>query len=129
MAATRKRRTANLHFNAPDRSAVALLLIDVINDLEFEGGEKLAVRSRSVIPAAQRPGELISSPGRAGSTSFFSGLFRPGRADGGLHVLPFLRRRQHCLHPQRLDPELSAPTLGVIEVLILLILDFVIGSL
>lgn len=30
-----------LHGNVPDRAAAALLLIDVINDLEFEGGEKL----------------------------------------------------------------------------------------
>ena len=27
--------------HAPDRSDVGLLLIDVINDLEFDGGEKL----------------------------------------------------------------------------------------
>jgi nicotinamidase-related amidase len=31
--------------NVPDRSEVALLLIDVINDLEFEGGEELARRA------------------------------------------------------------------------------------
>ncbi len=29
----------DLHGNAPDKSAVALLLIDVSNDLEFDGGE------------------------------------------------------------------------------------------
>lgn len=31
----------DLHGNVPDTSPVALLLIDVINDLEFEGAEKL----------------------------------------------------------------------------------------
>jgi nicotinamidase-related amidase len=31
----------DLHGNAPDKSEAALLLIDVINDLEFDGGEKL----------------------------------------------------------------------------------------
>lgn len=31
----------DLHGNAPDKCEVALLLIDVINDLEFEGSEKL----------------------------------------------------------------------------------------
>jgi nicotinamidase-related amidase len=31
----------DLHGNAPDESEIALLLIDVINDLEFEGGEEL----------------------------------------------------------------------------------------
>ncbi len=28
-----------LHGNAPDRSPAALLLVDVLNDMEFEGGE------------------------------------------------------------------------------------------
>lgn len=31
----------DLHGNAPDTSSVALLVIDMINDLEWEGGEKL----------------------------------------------------------------------------------------
>jgi nicotinamidase-related amidase len=34
-------QNGDLHGNAPDSSAVALILIDVINDLEFEGGERL----------------------------------------------------------------------------------------
>jgi nicotinamidase-related amidase len=34
-------RNSDLHGNAPDKSEVALVLIDVINDLEFEGGEQL----------------------------------------------------------------------------------------
>jgi nicotinamidase-related amidase len=34
-------KNKDLHGNVPDKSNVALLLIDVINDLEFEGGEKL----------------------------------------------------------------------------------------
>ncbi|MCC6509638.1 MAG: cysteine hydrolase [Pirellulaceae bacterium] len=32
---------ADLHGNAPDKSETALVLIDVINDLEFPGGEEL----------------------------------------------------------------------------------------
>jgi nicotinamidase-related amidase len=32
---------SDLHGNAPDRSPIVLLLIDVINDLEFPGGEEL----------------------------------------------------------------------------------------
>jgi len=39
----------------PDKSSVALLLIDVINDLEFEGAEKLM---RYVMPMAKRLSEL-----------------------------------------------------------------------
>lgn len=31
----------NLHGNAPDKCDMALLLIDVINDLDFEGGDQL----------------------------------------------------------------------------------------
>jgi len=45
------RTNSDLHGNAPDNSPVALLLIDVINDLEFEGGEKLL---RHALPAARR---------------------------------------------------------------------------
>jgi nicotinamidase-related amidase len=42
--------TSDLHGNAPDKSEVVLLLIDVINDLEFEGGEELL---RNALPAAR----------------------------------------------------------------------------
>jgi nicotinamidase-related amidase len=34
-------KNEDLHGNVPDKATVALLLIDVINDLEFDGGEKL----------------------------------------------------------------------------------------
>ncbi|MCA1815559.1 MAG: cysteine hydrolase [Acidobacteria bacterium] len=34
-------KNEDLHGNVPDKASVALLLIDVINDLEFEGGEDL----------------------------------------------------------------------------------------
>ncbi len=34
-------QNADLHGNAPDTSSAALLIIDMINDLEFEGGERL----------------------------------------------------------------------------------------
>ena len=40
----------DLHGNAPDRSSVALVLIDVINDLEFDGGEELLNKA---LPAAE----------------------------------------------------------------------------
>ncbi|GAB4450696.1 MAG: hypothetical protein Fur0044_46170 [Anaerolineae bacterium] len=44
----RKRDTLN---HAPDQSEIALLLIDVINDLEFDGGETLLSHA---LPMAQR---------------------------------------------------------------------------
>ncbi len=34
-------KSKDLHGNVPDDSGVALLLIDVINDLEFDGGDAL----------------------------------------------------------------------------------------
>src|SRR5690349_22775703 len=43
------RHAADLHGNAPDQAPVALLLIDVINDLEFPGGDVLAARARPII--------------------------------------------------------------------------------
>jgi len=43
------------HGNAPDRSDVALILIDVINDLEFAGGELLL---RYALPAADNIARL-----------------------------------------------------------------------
>lgn len=34
-------QTNNLHGNAPDNSEIAIVLIDVINDLEFDEGNHL----------------------------------------------------------------------------------------
>ncbi|RYF56069.1 MAG: isochorismatase family protein, partial [Cytophagaceae bacterium] len=34
-------KNEDLHGNAPDSSPVALLIIDMINDLEFPGGDEL----------------------------------------------------------------------------------------
>jgi nicotinamidase-related amidase len=48
-------KSPDLHGNAPDNASVALLLIDVINDLEFEGGEEL---KRHALPAARKIAEL-----------------------------------------------------------------------
>lgn len=48
-------RNADLHGNAPDKSAVALLLIDVINDFEFPDGDKLLAHT---LPMARRVSAL-----------------------------------------------------------------------
>ncbi|HEX8558439.1 MAG TPA: isochorismatase family cysteine hydrolase [Pyrinomonadaceae bacterium] len=48
-------KNEDLHGNVPDKSNVALLLIDVINDLEFESGERLL---RHALPMAERVAEL-----------------------------------------------------------------------
>ena len=44
-------KNEDLHGNVPDTSPVALILIDVINDLEFEGGEELL---QYMLPLAER---------------------------------------------------------------------------
>lgn len=44
-------KNADLHGNAPDKSVVALLLIDVINDLDFPGAEQLR---QHALPMARR---------------------------------------------------------------------------
>lgn len=49
------KKNNDLHGNAPDKSEVVLLLIDVINDLEFAGGEELL---RTALPAAQNIARL-----------------------------------------------------------------------
>ena len=44
-------KNEHLHGFVPDRSPVALILIDVINDLEFDEGEALL---RQALPMAKR---------------------------------------------------------------------------
>jgi len=46
-------KSNDLHGNVPDQSNVALLLIDVVNDFEFEGGERL-------LPLALPVGQAIA---------------------------------------------------------------------
>lgn len=54
---------SDLHGNAPDKSAVALMIIDMINDLEFDGGERLEQRA---IEAARRTAALRTRCQEAG---------------------------------------------------------------
>ena len=57
---------ADLHGNAPpDKSGVALLLIDLINDLEFDGGDQLLVQVRPIvsrIAALKRRSQMPANP-------------------------------------------------------------------
>lgn len=48
-------KNEDLHGNVPDQCSTALLLIDVINDLEFIGGDELL---RSAVPAAKNIAQL-----------------------------------------------------------------------
>lgn len=48
-------KSKDLHGNAPDKAGAALLLIDVINDFEFEGGDALL---KLALPVSTKIAEL-----------------------------------------------------------------------
>ena len=56
-------KNPDLHGNVPDKAQAALILIDVINDLEFVDGEKLA---RYALPMAPRLAALKERARKAG---------------------------------------------------------------
>ena len=62
-------RSADLHGNVPDRATTALILIDVINDFEFEGGEKLLPLA---MPVGQRIAELKRKARVAGIPAIYA---------------------------------------------------------
>lgn len=77
----------DLHGNAPDEAPVVLLLIDVINDLEFEGGEALLAQA---LPMADRLAALKERAGAAGIPAVYvNDNF--GRWRSNLHAL-----LEHC---------------------------------
>lgn len=47
-------KNVDLHGNVPDKSPVALLIVDMINDLEFPGGDRLAEQVMPVAKAIRR---------------------------------------------------------------------------
>src|SRR2546423_204292 len=69
----------DLHGNVPDESPVALILIDVINDMDFESGEALF---RNALPAARNLARLKQRAGAAGfSTIYVNDNFGKWRSD------------------------------------------------
>lgn len=79
----------DLHGNAPDKAAAALLLIDVINDLEFSEGEQLL---RNALPMARRIVELKRRAKAVGiPTIYANDNFGRWRSD-------FQAQVRHCLH-------------------------------
>jgi nicotinamidase-related amidase len=60
---------SDLHGNVPDRSGVALLLVDVINDFEFPGGDSLF---RHALPAAKRLAALKHRARESGVPSIYA---------------------------------------------------------
>ena len=81
-------KNEDLHGNAPDKSDVALILIDVINDLEFPEGDQLL---RHALPMAER---LVALKRRARAAGvpvvYVNDNFGRWRSD-------FTAQVEHCL--------------------------------
>src|SRR6185369_6580115 len=81
-------KNEDLHGNAPDKSDVALLLIDVINDLEFEEGEQLL---KHALPMARQIAKLKSRAKERGiPVVYVNDNFGRWRSD-------FTAQVEHCL--------------------------------
>ena len=82
------KKSEDLHGNAPDQSETALVLIDVINDLEFEGGDELL---RNALLAAKNIARLKQRAHEAGvPVIYVNDNFGRWRSD-------FKRIVSHCL--------------------------------
>jgi nicotinamidase-related amidase len=82
-------KNADLHGNAPDKSPVALLLIDVINDLEFAEAEQLL---EFALPMARKIAALKRQVKAAGIPAIYvNDNFGRWRSD-------FTAQVDHCLH-------------------------------
>lgn len=81
-------KSANLHGSAPDKCECALLLIDVINAMDFPGGRELL---RTALPAAKRIAALKTRARTAKvPVIYVNDNFGRWRSDFKTHV-------QHCL--------------------------------
>lgn len=81
-------RSEDLHGSAPDKASQALLLIDVINDMEFPEGDRLL---RYALPAARRIASLKAKARAAGvPVIYVNDNFGRWRSD-------FTAQVQHCL--------------------------------
>jgi nicotinamidase-related amidase len=82
-------KNQDLHGNAPDKSDTALLLIDVINDLEFPEGETLL---KHALPMARRLLKLKQRAKAVGVPAIYvNDNFGRWQSD-------FTRQVEHCLH-------------------------------
>lgn len=61
-------KSKDLHGNAPDKASAALLLIDVINDFEFEAGDALL---KLALPMSQKLAELKRRSTEAGIPAIY----------------------------------------------------------
>jgi nicotinamidase-related amidase len=84
-------KNEDLHGNAPDNSEVALLLIDVINDLEFPEGEQLL---RYAVPMARQIATLKARAKQAGvAVIYVNDNFGRWRSNFNAQV-------EHCLQDE-----------------------------
>jgi nicotinamidase-related amidase len=82
-------KNEDLHGNAPDKAPVAVLLIDVINDLEFPEGDQLL---RHALPMAERIAALKQRAKQEGvPVIYVNDNFGRWRSDFNAQV-------EHCLH-------------------------------
>jgi nicotinamidase-related amidase len=93
----------DLHGNVPESSPIALIMVDVINDLEFDGGDALL---QNAIPMANRLAALASRARKAGvPVIYVNDNFGKWRSD-------FREVLDHCLNdevPGREVARLLAP--------------------
>ncbi|MFL5636766.1 MAG: cysteine hydrolase, partial [Gemmatimonadaceae bacterium] len=72
-------KNPDLHGNVPDQCSVALILIDVINDLEFDDGEAFL---KNALPAAKKMAALKRRAKEAGvPTIYVNDNFGKWRSD------------------------------------------------
>jgi len=100
-------RSRDLHGNVPDTSPVVLLLIDVINDLEFEGNESIV---RTARPMAKRIAALKNRATKAGVAAIYvNDNFGKWKSDFNAQVEHCLQARvpgsflAELLHPEKDD--------------------------
>jgi nicotinamidase-related amidase len=95
-------RSQDLHGSVPDNATVALLLIDVINDLDFPGSEALLEQA---IPMAKRISELKKRAKALGIPSVYvNDNFGKWQSD-------FRKLLRHCLH----DDVVGRPMVEILQ--------------
>jgi nicotinamidase-related amidase len=91
-------KNEDLHGNVPENASVALLLIDVINDLEFPGSEELVEQA---VPMARRVLELKRRAKAAGIPVVYA------NDNFGRWQSDFTKVVEHCLNDGVRGEELS----------------------
>jgi nicotinamidase-related amidase len=95
-------RSQDLHGSVPDNATVALLLIDVINDLEFPGSDALLAQA---LPMAKRIRELKKRAKALGIPSVYvNDNFGKWQSD-------FRKLLHHCLH----DDVVGRPLVEILQ--------------